>query len=142
MDRRFITAFTSARHLSLYWASSIQFITPHSTSWRSILILFSHLRLGVLSGLYPSGVPTKTLSFIRATWPAQLILLDFITRAIMGEQYRSLSSSLCSFLHSLFTSSLLVPNILLNTLFSNILSLRSFLKYHYFRSFKLVFPKR
>ena len=43
----------------------------------------------------------------------------------MGEQYRSLSSSLCSFLHSLVTSSLLGPNTLLNTLFSNTLSLRS-----------------
>ena len=34
--RRFITAFTSARHLSLSWASSIQSILPHSTTWRSI----------------------------------------------------------------------------------------------------------
>jgi len=42
----------------------------------------------------------------------------------LGEKYRSLSSSLCSFLHSLVTSSLLAPNIL-NTLFSNTLSLRS-----------------
>ena len=51
--------------------------------------------------------------------------LDLITRTIFGEQYRSLSSSLCSFLHSPVTSSLLGPNILLNTLFSNTLSLRS-----------------
>ena len=35
------------------------------------------------------------LSPIRATCPAQLILLDFITRKILGEEYRSLSSSLC-----------------------------------------------
>jgi hypothetical protein len=42
--RRFITAFTRARDLSLFWARSIQ-IMPHSTSWRSILILLSHLRL-------------------------------------------------------------------------------------------------
>ena len=42
----------------------------------------------------------------------------------MGEEYRTLSS-LCSFLHSPVTSSLLGPNILLNTLFSNTLSLRS-----------------
>ena len=34
-------------------------------------------------------------------------------------------ASLCSFLHSPFTSSLLGPNTLLNTLFSNTLSLRS-----------------
>jgi len=63
---------------------------------------------------------------IRALCPAHLIL-DFITRAILGEQYRSLNSSLCSFLHSPVTSSLLGPNIVLNTLFSNTLSLRSFL---------------
>jgi hypothetical protein len=43
--RRFITAFTSARHLSLPWASSIQSITPHPTSWRSI-VKSSYLRLG------------------------------------------------------------------------------------------------
>ena len=36
--RRFIAAFTSARHLSLSWASSIQSTTPHPTYWRSILI--------------------------------------------------------------------------------------------------------
>jgi len=37
----------------------------------------------------------------------------------LGEDYRSLSSSLCSLLHSPVTSSLLGPNILLNTIFSN-----------------------
>jgi hypothetical protein len=126
----FITAFTSARHLSLFWASSIQSILPHPASWRFILILSSHLRLGLPSGLFHSGFPTITLytplfSPIRATYPTHPILLDFITRKTMGDQYRSLSFSLCSFLHSPVTSNLLGPNILLNTLLSNTRSLRS-----------------
>ena len=37
--RRLITALTNVRHLSLSWASPIQSIYPHPTSWRSILIL-------------------------------------------------------------------------------------------------------
>jgi len=53
--RRFITALTSVRHLSLSCASPIQSIYPHPTSWRSILILSTHLRLGPSSGLLPSG---------------------------------------------------------------------------------------
>jgi hypothetical protein len=40
-DPKFITAFTSACHLSLSWARLIQSIPPHPTSWRSILILSS-----------------------------------------------------------------------------------------------------
>jgi len=38
VTRRFITALTSVRHLSLSWASSIQSIPPHPSSSRSILI--------------------------------------------------------------------------------------------------------
>ena len=103
--RRFITAFTSAQHMSLSWASSIQSTLPHSTSWRFILILSSHLCLSLPSSLFPSDFPTKTLytplpSPIRTTCPAHLILLDFITRTLLGEQYRSLSSSLYTFLRS------------------------------------------
>jgi len=48
--RRFITALTSVRHLSLSWANPIQSIYPHHTSWRSILMLSTHLRLGLPSG--------------------------------------------------------------------------------------------
>ena len=54
-------ALTSVRHLSLSCASPIQSTYPHPTSWRSILILYNHLRLGLPSGLFPSCFPTKTL---------------------------------------------------------------------------------
>jgi len=81
-----------------------------------------------LSPRFPHQNPVNASplpSPIRATYPAHLILLDFITRTILGEVCRSLSSSLCSFLHSYVTSYFLGPNILHGTLFSNSLSLRS-----------------
>jgi hypothetical protein len=101
---------------------------PHTTSWSYILILSSNRHLGVSSGLLTSDYPTKTqylpLLPIRAICSAHHILLDLITREIDGKQYRSLSPSLCGFLHSPVTSVLLIQNILLSTLFSNTFGLR------------------
>ena len=67
--------------------------------------------------LFPSGFPTQTLympllTLLLATCLAHLIL-DFITQTILGEEYRSLSSSLRSSLHSPVTLPLLDPNMLL-----------------------------
>ena len=50
---------------------------PNTTSWRSILALSSHPRMGFPSGLFPSGFSTRTLcipllSPVRATCPARL----------------------------------------------------------------------
>ena len=67
----FITAFTSAHQLSLFWASSVESIPPHPTSWRSILILSSHLRLGLPSVSFPQVSPSK--SCIRLSSPPYVL---------------------------------------------------------------------
>ena len=87
--------------------------TPRSPQW-SLSLRFPHQ-----NPIHPLSLP------IRTTCPAHLILLDFITHTILGEEYRSFSSSLCNLLHSPVTSSLLGQNILLNTMFSNTLSFLS-----------------
>ena len=101
---------------------------PITTALRYVLILSSHLGLGLPNCLFLSGFYVKNLhSFlhtpIRATCPAHLILLALITRTIFGEQYTSLSSLLCSFLPFYIPSSLLEPDIFISTLSSSTLSL-------------------
>jgi len=50
-------------------------------------------------GLLWDGREHPLSSPIRATFPAHLILLHFITHTILGEQYKSFSSSLCNLPH-------------------------------------------
>ena len=86
---------------------------PRSPQW-SPSIRFPHQNT-----VHPLSSP------IRATCPAHLTLLDFITRTILGDGYKTFGSSLCNLPHSHVTSSLLGPNILFHTMFSNTLSLLS-----------------
>ena len=86
--------------------------TPGSSKW-SLSLRFPHQH----------RVYTSPLT-IRATCFANIIFIDLITRIILVGEYRSLNSSLCSFLHFPVFSSLLAPSILLTTLFSSTLNLR------------------
>jgi hypothetical protein len=100
--RKFITVFTRARHWSISWARSIQFIPPHLINLSFSLILSDHLQMCLL----PSGFPTEIIfAFlfvpIRTVWPAHLFLIDLIILIILGEGYKSWSSSLFSFLYLL-----------------------------------------
>ena len=79
-------------HLNIILSS-----TPESSKW-SLSLMFPHQ-----NPLHNSPLP-HTCYISHPSHSSQLI-----TRKIFGE-YRSLSSSLCSFLHSLVTSSLLGPN--------------------------------
>jgi hypothetical protein len=119
--RRFITQFTRALHLCLSLARPIQFNSPNPISTRSILMLSTYLHLDLPTGLFPSGSPTNNLytfffSPTHATCPAHLILLNLIILTILGEEYKSCSSSLWSFLHPPVTSALFGPNIFPSTL--------------------------
>jgi hypothetical protein len=102
--------------------------TPTSYFLKIHLNIIPHLSLGLPSGLFPSGFATKSL-YPPLLSPYALhappISSLFYRPTILGEQYRSLRSSICSFLQSPVTSSLLISNILLSTLFSNTLSLLS-----------------
>jgi len=70
-------------HLLEFRPNIIHPSTPRSPQW-SPSLRFPHQ-----DPIHPLSSPTL------ATCPAHLILLDFITRTILGEQYKSFSSSLC-----------------------------------------------
>jgi hypothetical protein len=89
----------------------VRSIPSHRLSLRSILILYTHLRLGLPSdsGLFLSGFPINILyaflvSPIRATCSSNLILLDFIILIMFNNicvNYKLRSFSKCNF-HQLF----------------------------------------
>ena len=80
--RRFITTVTTARHLSLSWATSIQSIPSTlplflKVHFNTILSSISGSFKWSLSLRFPHPTPARTSSPpLRATRPAHLILLD------------------------------------------------------------------
>jgi hypothetical protein len=86
----------SSQYLKMHFDSVLP-PTSGSSKWSLSIRIF-----------YQTPVCSSPLP-IRATCSAHLILPDLITQIIFGEQYRSLSSSLCSCLLSPVTSSHLRP---------------------------------
>jgi len=131
LTRRFITAFTSARHVSLYWDRSIQSIPPHI---RNLLKIHLNIILPSTPGSPKWSLPLR-FPPLKPCTRSPLPHTRYMTRPSNSSRFDlptniwwaviPFSSSLCSFLHSPVTSSLLSPNIPLSTLFSNTLSLRS-----------------
>jgi len=68
--RRFITVFARARYWFPSWARCIQSTKIHS------VILYSHIWISLLGGLFPSGYQTKIVYACNMTPPSHPPWLD------------------------------------------------------------------
>ena len=108
-----------------------QISTVHASSHclKIHLNVIPHLYLGLQIVSFPQDFPARPciqlLYPIHDTLPAHLIRLDFTTRITFGEEYRSVSYSLCSFFPLPWYFVLLDQNIFLSSQFSVTFSLRS-----------------
>ena len=94
--RKFITAFTRARHLSLSLARSIQSMPPSNFLKIHPYIFLPSTPVSskwFLSLRYPHEYPLYTSPLPHTCYILAHLILNLITRTISGEEYRSLSSS-------------------------------------------------
>jgi hypothetical protein len=129
--RRFIIMFTRTRQLSLFWATWILTRSFYPNSLNSFLTFLPHTSLGFLIiGTFTSSFRTRTLSLLlshvcyqlRPSHPPWFVCPNDIWRGV-----QTMKLSFCICLQSRVTSSLLGPITPLRILFSNTLSLYSFL---------------
>ena len=106
----------------MFWVISVYF------NIRNTLPNLAHSSWDALY-MYSTNIPP--IMIINRIYETQNLLSLYLVSFLVGLRtyqhplYRSISSLLCSFLHSPVTSSLLDTNIFLRTLFSNTLSLIS-----------------
>jgi len=117
---RFITMFSRACQWTLLWVMNPFLILTHYCKIHFNIILLSMSRPQKWSLLFKFS----DHNFVCIFHLSHPILLGLITLIIIGKEYKR-CSLLCTFLHPPVTSSLVGPNILLSTLFSNTLNLCS-----------------
>jgi len=115
----FFTVFTKTCHWILSWTSSINFTSYCLKIHFDIILLFTTRYLQMVSSVYVFKPNVRT--YLRFPWrvryPASH-LFHLIT------EYKIWNHSLCNFLHCLPTS-LLHPNFLISSSFTDTLNLRS-----------------
>jgi hypothetical protein len=87
--RKFITAFTTDHQLLLSSAISIQSTLLHPTWWRRILILYSHLRLDLPSGLFQ-------FSPLKLCMQLDIITRKNLVRNTLYLTFQSLAVTICT----------------------------------------------
>jgi hypothetical protein len=106
--QRFITVFPGTLHSSLSWTRWMQSIPPYPISLRSILVIFSLLRLLLPSYVFHSGFPTETVCplLFRASYMLRVPHPLWLHRSIIfGGERKLRSSSQCKLLQPTISSS-------------------------------------
>jgi hypothetical protein len=119
--RVFITVFTKAHHWTLTWTSQIWFALSIHISLNSILILYFHLRIGLPSDLFPFGPPNQNAMtpFPHVCCKSYLPHPHWFNHCNNIIWIIQVMKLIITQFSAWYISSLLCPNILLNTALKN-----------------------